>query len=339
MVRKGADIRRLLERRLGLWQQGKFDMLIQEAEHSNQALRWSQLSVVDDETVLRVFTKLMLHGKVKAAIRWATERTRGVVLSPSDLLDDSSTTTVMDILCQKHPPPSSDFVSLLKCDPLPQLEDVQITGSHILCSARRIQGGAGLGGCISCHWRDVLLRYGAHSARLRDAVAALSRRLANTIFPWNDIHALVSNRLIALDKCPGVRPIGIGETLRHIIGKAICSATRGDIESLCGADQLCGGVKSGIEGAIHAMNEMYSQNCTSDDWGILLVDASNAFNSLNRAALLWNARIFWPRCSRFLFNTYSGWAALVVHGSEEFLNSREGVTIHVFICCWYHAFD
>ena len=268
----------------------------------------------------------MLHGKVKAAIRWATERTRGVVLSPSDLLDDSSTTTVMDILRQKHPPPSSDFVSLLKCDPLPQLEDVEITGSHILCSARRIQGGAGPGGCDSCHWRDVLLRYGAHSARLRDAVAALSRRLANTIFPWNDIRALVSNRLIALDKCPGVRPIGIGETLRRIIGKAICSATRGDIESLCGADQLCGGVKSGIEGAIHAMNEMYSQNCTSDDLGILLVDASNAFNSLDRAALLWNARILWPRCSRFLFNTYSGWAALVVHGSEEFLYSREGVT-------------
>ena len=244
----------------------------------------------------------------------------------SDWLDDGSSTTVMDILRQKHPSPSSASTSLLKCDPLPQLEDVEITGSHILCSARKIQGGAGPGGCDSCHWHDVLLRYGAHSARLQDADAALTRRLANTVLPWNDIRALVSNRLIALDKCPGVRPIGVGETLRRIIGKAICSATRGDIEMLCGADQLCGGVRSGIEGAIHAMNKMYSQHCTSDDWGVLLVDASNAFNSLNRAALLWNARILWPWCSRFLFNTYSGWAALVVHGSEEFLYSREGVT-------------
>ena len=48
---------------------------------------------------------------------------------------------------------------------------------------------------------------------------------------------------------------------------------RGDIKSLCGANQLCGGVKSGMEGTTHAMNEMYSQNCTSDDWGVLLVDA------------------------------------------------------------------
>ena len=68
-------------------------------------------------------------------------------------------------------------VSLLKCDPLPQLENVEITGTHILCSACRIQGGAGPDGCDSCHWCDVLLRYGAHSARLRDAVAALSHRL------------------------------------------------------------------------------------------------------------------------------------------------------------------
>ena len=100
----------------------------------------------------------------KTVVRWETERTRGIVLSPSDLLDDSSTTTVIDILRQKHPAAFSDFVSLLKCDHLAQLEDVEITGSHILCSARRIQGGAGPGGCDSCHWCDVLLHYGAHGA-------------------------------------------------------------------------------------------------------------------------------------------------------------------------------
>ena len=93
-------------------------------------------------------------------------------------------------------------------------------------------------------------------------------------------------------------PIGIG-TRHRIIGKAICSATRADIESLCGIDQLCGGVKCGIEGAIHALNDLYSQNSTSPDWGVLLVDALNAFNSLNHATLLWNVHILWPRCSQF----------------------------------------
>ena len=88
-----------------------------------------------------------------------------------------------------------------------------------------------------------------------------------------------------------MRSIGIGETLSHIIGKAICSATRTDIESLCGVDQLCGGIKSGIEEAIHAMNDLHLQHITLSDWGFLLVDASNAFNSLNPAALLWNVHV------------------------------------------------
>ena len=47
---------------------------------------------------------------------------------------------------------------------------------------------------------------------------------------------------------------------------------------------------------------------------------------LNRVTALWNARILWPQCSRFLFNTYRGHAALIVHGSNEYLFSREGVT-------------
>ena len=37
------------------------------------------------------------------------------------------------------------------------------------------------------------------------------------------LSAFVSCRLITLDKCPGVRPIGVGETVWHIIAKAVLS--------------------------------------------------------------------------------------------------------------------
>lgn len=56
------------------------------------------------------------------------------------------------------------------------------------------------------------------------------------------------------------------------------------------------------------------------------MDPKNAFNMVNRAAALWNARVLWPRCSRFLFNTYRGFARLVLRGSDECLFNREGVT-------------
>ena len=86
------------------------------------------------------------------------------------------------------------------------------------------------------------------------------------------------------------------------------------------------GVKSGVEGAIHAMTSLFLQHGATSGWGVLLVDASNAFNSLNRVALLWNVCVLWPCCSRFFFNTYQGWAILVLRNSNENLYSMEGVT-------------
>ena len=96
---------------------------------------------------------------------------------------------------------------------------------------------------------------------------------------------------------------------------------------VCSSDQLCADLFSSTEGAINAMNSLFSTHNSFDSgWGVLMVDVSNAFNSLNRTAMLLHVRVLWPRCARYLFNTYSGWSMLIVRGASECLYSKESVT-------------
>ena len=283
----------------------------------------------EDEHTAVVFARMMMEGKVRSAMLWLTSRSGGGLLHPNDEVIDSTTKTrklVIDILEEKQPvAQQSKEEARIQVDSLPELETVTITSSYIEKIARSMHGGAGPSGTDSEHWKDAFLRFGGHSSALRDEVAALITKIANEIIPWNQIRALMSGRLIALDKCPGVRPIGIGECLRRIMCKCMAEATKKDLEETCGSQQLACGVKAGIEGAVHSVEELF--NSTKEDGhGLLLMDASNAFNALNRETALWNARILWPRCSRFLFNTYSGYAPLIVAGTTELLFSSEGTT-------------
>ena len=97
-----------------------------------------------------------------------------------------------------------------------------------------------------------------------------------------------------------------------------------DLEELCGVDQLCTGLKAGVEGAIHAMRELYNEK-SGLGYGLLLVDARNAFNSFSRVAVLWNTRVQWPRCSRYLFNMFQVLSTVMLDGSSECLFSNKGV--------------
>ena len=132
---------------------------------------------------------------------------------------------------------------------------------------------------------------------------------------------LVACRLIAVDKLPGVRLIGIGELPRRIIAKAVFAALRSDIQSSVGSVQLCGNQIAGCEAAVHAVKEMFQDEGTQ---GVLLVDATNAFNCLNRNVALHNIQFNCPEIATILINTYRRPPVLMIDGQE--LLSEEGTT-------------
>ena len=111
---------------------------------------------------------------------------------------------------------------------------------------------------------------------LYKATAAVLRHLCSEFI---DPDGLSACRPIALDQNPGVRPIEIGETLCSIIARAVFQD--GTTLIAAGLMQLCAGQESGCEAAVHVC-----RNCLVPlkyiHVGAVLLDVSNAFNSLNR---------------------------------------------------------
>ena len=156
---------------------------------------------------------------------------------------------------------------------------------------------------------------------LCSSLAMTARRICTSYVDPNLLSPLLASRLIALDKCPGVRPIGIGDTARRIIAKAVLFITRPDIQEATGCFQMCGGQISGIEAAVHAVRSAFELETTE---GVLLVDASNAFNNLNREVALLNIGRICPPLATIVVNTYRAPSELFVDG--EVLYSEEGTT-------------
>lgn len=120
---------------------------------------------------------------------------------------------------------------------------------------------------------------------------------------------------------PRVRPIGTGETARRIIWKAIAFTLKEDIQDAAGPLQVCAGHILGCKTAVHAMREVYDCQPTE---AVILVDASNAFNSLNREAALSNIQQLRPSLSKIIINTYREEWQLFIEGTT--LYSQKSTT-------------
>ena len=89
--------------------------------------------------------------------------------------------------------------------------------------------------------------------------------------------------------------------VRRILGKAILATLGDEIQEAEGALQVCAGQQAGCEAAVHAMRMIFEDPNTE---AILLVDTTNAFNTLNRKVALLNINMKCPPLAKVLSNTY-----------------------------------
>ena len=108
----------------------------------------------------------------------------------------------MEVLRTKHLEARTPTAASLDSYPVrtPELTPMDITKDTVTAVAGRLSGGAGPGGTDSVSLQHWLLWFGAASAELMLIVGDFVEWLGNGRPPWAAYQALMSGRLIALDK-------------------------------------------------------------------------------------------------------------------------------------------
>ena len=286
-----------IERRLALWKQGDLDLLLKEVRFiQGKFVNSKKARTVED--VSKVFSKLVLQRKLLAAMK---------------LLDNESSSGLLDLspdvlrgLHDKHPEAADIAEESLLHGPVdyipPNVYDL-IDEEMIYNSASKTKGSAGPSGMDSELYRRILCSKNCKTEGkiLREEIAVFTRNLLKKSYHPFFLEAFTSCRLIPLDKNPGIRQMGVGEVLRRIVGKTVSGFLKEEIKEAAGPLQVCAGHNTGADAAIHGMSQVFEEEGRD---GFLLIDASNAFNQMNRSAALHNIQIMCKEMALYVINTY-----------------------------------
>ena len=261
---------------------------------------------------------------MEKSVQQLDENAENAVLKP--------TPEVVAKLKSLHPEPSEILPNALYQGPTKEVPTAyfnEITEETVRKAASQTKGAGGPSQFDSKQWRRILCsnQFKTEGKELRERIAAFAKKIATEIIDPDTIEAYLSGRLIALDKAPGspelqVRPIAVGEVLRRIVGKTIAWTLNSEIQAAGGPLQVSTGLKGGAEAAIHSMKQIFDLESTD---AVILVDAANAFNRLNRAVALHNIQYLCPPFATVLINTYRNPARLIILDGGEIL-SMEGTT-------------
>ena len=272
---------------------------------------------------LKMFNDFMSRGKISTAIRVLLDEHKASVLAPTYLKDGRP---VLETLRDKLPEGQPLETNCIQSEH-PRTLHYHPTvfdknwGQACPKACNKDYGSAGPSGLDADDWRRLFSAFGQTSTNLCKLVAKFAKRLATSIIPPDDLIVYNGCWLVALDKCPGVRLFGIGEVMRRITGRIIADCIRQDLTSLGENMPLCFGQQCGIEPATHSLRHSFDD---PENEAILLIDAENPFNVLDRRTALENVKALCPSLNVALQNSYSHPSHLYI-GKSTIL-SQEGTT-------------
>jgi hypothetical protein len=149
-------------------------MLMQDTENTLEKMLTKKQGMTTLEQRAKTFHQKVLKGDLRGAVRYTiTDRKMGGVLLPDDKCSKTGL-PVSDVLDSKHPIARvPDANALPHYEELPEFIEVDVTENSVEDTARKLSGGAGLGGVNSYTLKHWLLGFGKASRGLRSACAEI----------------------------------------------------------------------------------------------------------------------------------------------------------------------
>ena len=222
-----------LNRRLDLWKRNDFHSLLEEGRVLQRPGRKSARQKQGSQDQARHFSDLMSSGKVHEALEMlrsdgadqGSNAHGSLRIDDTVILNDGQRASVKDLLLEKHPAAQTPPPEILldgEASPVHPVRYDSLSASLLKSIALHSHGSAGPSGLNSTCWRR-MFSFKKASANLCHAIAGLAQLLASKVVNPVGVSPLLSSRLFALDKQPGVRPIRVGRYSGVSLGRRFWS--------------------------------------------------------------------------------------------------------------------
>ena len=235
----------------------------------------------------------------------------------------SFSSSVMQQLRDKHPqntsPPQPSLLTATPTDQVPTFTAESV--DRAIRSFHRLSG-AGPSGFRPAHLQEAL------RGELKDEIlthaTSLVQLLAKGTAPRALAPYLAGATLTALPKKDGsVRPIAVGETLRRLTAKCLCSEVKSAALEYFFPLQIGVGQPRGTEVGLQTARQWCHRNRDNTSAVFVKVDYSNAFNTVDRQTFLEQCQLHFPGLAAWSAWCYTEPSHLIC--GQQSIDSQSGV--------------